>query len=94
MRNRVKQRHRPVLPFSQLEPSLPLPMFEVFYKEAKQRYDNDTQFAEAAREAVVCLHNHDPKYTLLWQRIVNESRCHYQSILYLLFKAKTCILIT
>jgi len=68
------------IPFSQLEPSLPLPIFEVFYKEAKQRYDNDTQFAEAAREAVVCLHNHDPKYTLLWQRIVNESRCHYQSI--------------
>ena len=68
------------IPFSQLEPPLPLPIFEDFYKEAKRRYDNDAQFAKAAREAVVCLHNRDEKYTLLWLRIVDKSRCHYQTI--------------
>ncbi len=68
------------IPFSQLEPPLPLPIFEDFYKEAKRRYDNDAQFAKAAREAVVCLHNRDEKYTLLWLRIVDKSRRHYQTI--------------
>ena len=68
------------VPFSQLDPPLPLPVFELFYKEAKQRYDNDNQFAKAAREAVVCLHNRDEKYTLLWTRIVNHSRHHYETI--------------
>jgi len=80
-KSRQTQTHTGVgIPFSQIQPSFPLPVFEVFYKEAKQRYDSDAQFAKAAREAVVCLHNHDPKYTLLWQRIVNESRSHCQAI--------------
>ena len=59
---------------------LPLVVFEEFYKEAKRRFDNDNEFAELAREAVVSLHNRDPKYTMLWLTIVDESRNHYQPI--------------
>jgi arginyl-tRNA synthetase len=59
---------------------LPLVIFEDFYRQAKQRYDNDTQFEKAAREAVVRLHTNDPEYTVLWHVIVDASRSHYQAI--------------
>jgi len=59
---------------------VPLVIFEHFYKQAKQRYNSDSQFEKAAREAVVRLHQNDPEYTVLWHIIVNESRSHYQAI--------------
>jgi len=59
---------------------LPLMVFEEFYKEAKRRYDEDEEFAKAARAAVVSLHNGEPKYTMLWLTIVDESRKHYLAI--------------
>ena len=62
------------------ETGFPLVIFEDLYRQAKQRYDSDTQFEKAAKEAVVRLHNHDQQYTKLWQIIVNESRSHYQAI--------------
>jgi arginyl-tRNA synthetase len=62
------------------ETGFPLVLFEDLYRQAKQRYDSDARFKEAARKAVVRLHNHDPEYTKLWLRIVAESRSHYQAI--------------
>jgi len=58
----------------------PLIIFEDFYKEAKQRYDNDEDFAKVARAAVARLHNGDPEYTMLREVIVAESEKHYQQI--------------
>jgi len=58
----------------------PLIVFEEFYKEAKQRYDKDEEFAKGARAAVAALHQGDPKYTMLWLWIVGESMKHYSEI--------------
>jgi arginyl-tRNA synthetase len=66
------------------ELGVPLPIFEDFYKEAKQRYDTDEEFAKAARAAVACLHKGTPKYTMLWLKIVRESMNHYKDIYTLL----------
>ena len=53
---------------------------EDFYKKAKQRCDDDGDFAETAREQVVGLHNHDRDTMKVWRHIVDESRRHYQPI--------------
>ncbi len=53
---------------------------ENFYKKAKQRCDEDADFAEMAREQVVGLHNHDADTMKVWRHIVDESRRHYQPI--------------
>ncbi len=75
-----KQEEYAGAPITAEQLKLPLVIFEHFYKQAKQRYDSDEQFAKSAREAVVRLHKNDPEYTVLWQIIVNESRSHYQAI--------------
>lgn len=62
------------------ETGFPLVMFEDLYRQAKQRYDSDAQFAKVAKEAVVRLHDHDPEYTKFWHIIVEESRSHHQAI--------------
>ena len=53
---------------------------EDFYKKAKQRCDDDADFAETARKMVVGLHNHDEDTMKVWRHIVDESRRHYQPI--------------
>lgn len=53
---------------------------EQFYRNAKQRFDNDTGFAELARREVRRLHNQDPETMRLWKHIVDESRKHYLPI--------------
>ena len=53
---------------------------EQFYRNAKQRFDNDTGFADLARREVRRLHNQDPETMRLWKNIVDESRNHYQTI--------------
>ena len=53
---------------------------EQFYREAKEEFDRDPVFADAARKQVVNLQRHD-KYALqLWKHIVAESQNHYQPI--------------
>lgn len=53
---------------------------EDFYKKARQRCDEDADFADMARKQVVGLHNHDGDTMKVWRRIVDESRSHYQPI--------------
>jgi arginyl-tRNA synthetase len=53
---------------------------EQFYRNAKQRFDNDEGFAELARREVKRLHNQDPETIRLWMHIVDESRKHYLPI--------------
>jgi arginyl-tRNA synthetase len=53
---------------------------EQFYRSAKQRFDDDAAFADTARKAVVGLQAHEPESVAIWQRIVDESRGHYQPI--------------
>ncbi len=53
---------------------------EQFYRSAKQRFDDDAAFADTARQAVVGLQAHEPESVAIWQKIVDESRRHYQPI--------------
>jgi arginyl-tRNA synthetase len=53
---------------------------EQFYRDAKRRFDGDPAFADAARKAVVDLQGGRPESVAVWQRIVDQSRTHYQPI--------------
>jgi len=53
---------------------------EQFYRNAKQRFDNDTGFADRARSQVRQLHDRDTETMRVWKNIVDESRNHYQPI--------------
>jgi arginyl-tRNA synthetase len=46
------------------------------YREAKQRFDEDPGFAEAARRRVVALQAGDPATIALWQDLVDVSLAH------------------
>jgi arginyl-tRNA synthetase len=57
---------------------------EQFYRSAKARFDEDPTFADTARQAVVTLQTGDAQSVAVWQRIVDESRRHYQPVYELL----------
>ena len=54
--------------------------FEDFYKQAKQLFDTDKEFAARSREAVVGLHSGDKKWLGRWNSLVEQSKQHYQNI--------------
>jgi arginyl-tRNA synthetase len=51
-----------------------------FYKEARQRFEADPAFADEARASVVRLQAGGADETRLWQKIIAESRNHFQPI--------------
>lgn len=51
-----------------------------FYKQAKQRFDQDEQFREASRQAVVALQAGDAESTKAWQLLCEQSRREFQLI--------------
>jgi arginyl-tRNA synthetase len=51
-----------------------------FYKEARQRFDNELGFADEARATVVKLQGGSAEERALWQRIVEETRRHFQPL--------------
>ncbi len=53
---------------------------EQFYRDAKARFDEDPAFADTARKAVVTLQAGDEQSVGVWQKIVDESRRHYQPV--------------
>jgi arginyl-tRNA synthetase len=53
---------------------------EAFYREAKQLFDSDKDFAGRAQVAVVDLQAGDEIWTNRWRKIVAESAKHYQEI--------------
>jgi len=78
-KSRETEKHTGV-PLTAEELRLPLIIFENFYRQAKQRYDSNEEFAEESRAAVALLHKDDPKYTKLWLTIVGESMQHYKDV--------------
>jgi arginyl-tRNA synthetase len=54
---------------------------EAFYREAKQRFDADPAFADAARRAVVDLQRGDPGALRIWEVFCRESLRHAHEIL-------------
>jgi arginyl-tRNA synthetase len=67
-----------------LEDNIPLDAalqdLEVFYKNAKQRFDQDEKFADRARQLVVLLQSGDAKCLELWQTFIELSLSHCQTI--------------
>lgn len=53
---------------------------EEFYRQAKERFDADPSFQDEARRCVVRLQGGEPAERELWQRIVDESRLHFQPL--------------
>jgi arginyl-tRNA synthetase len=52
----------------------------VLYKKAKQQFDEDAEFQEAARTEVVKLQAKDPESIKAWQLLCNQSRREFQVI--------------
>ncbi len=53
---------------------------ESFYLAAKQRFDTDAAFADAARAWVVKLQSNDPVAQTLWQQFISLSLAHCQAL--------------
>lgn len=53
---------------------------EDFYRQAKQRFDSEEGFQDLARATVVKLQAGGQEELALWQKIVDETRRHYQPI--------------
>lgn len=53
---------------------------EDFYRQAKQRFDDEPGFQDLARATVVKLQSGGAEELELWHRIVDETRRHYQPI--------------
>jgi arginyl-tRNA synthetase len=53
---------------------------ETFYREAKKRFDEDAQFADRSRRAVVGLQRGDPEIRNRWRRFIDISLSHCQEV--------------
>ena len=53
---------------------------ESFYAQASKRFDDDADFADRARQAVVNLQNGDGATTRRWQRYIDISMSHCQAV--------------
>ena len=53
---------------------------EAFYRAAKQRFDDDEDFQDRSRAAVVGLQSGDPAALAAWQRFIDISMSHCQAI--------------
>ena len=53
---------------------------ESFYRAAKQRFDEDKDFADLARKNVVKLQSGDPDFLTAWKLFIDESLSHCQAL--------------
>ena len=60
--------------------SVKLNDLESFYKAAKQRFDNEPDFADRARQQVVLLQSGDAHCLELWKKFISLSLAHCQEI--------------
>jgi arginyl-tRNA synthetase len=65
---------------SSAEADLALADLEGFYRAAKQRFDEDSEFATRARESVVKLQSGDPEYLEAWRSFIDTSLAHCQAV--------------
>ncbi|MFJ9554325.1 arginine--tRNA ligase [Nocardiopsis sp. NPDC101807] len=52
----------------------------VFYKQAREKFDNVEGFADRARARVVALQAGDPDTLVLWERLLGESKHHIEAV--------------
>lgn len=63
-----------------VNPQHELSDLEAFYREAKQRFDDEPGFADRAREFVVKLQAHDPSCLSLWRSFIEVSIAHSDAV--------------
>lgn len=61
------------------ELSMQLADLETFYRQAKQRFDNEPEFADTARDYVVRLQSGDEALSSLWQQFIDISLQHCEA---------------
>jgi arginyl-tRNA synthetase len=59
---------------------LPIGDLVSFYKQAKQRFDQEEEFKQRSRQAVVALQSGDPRATQAWQLLCDQSRQEFEQI--------------
>ncbi|MGW4524601.1 arginine--tRNA ligase [Amycolatopsis sp. NPDC004378] len=57
---------------------------DAFYREARQKFDNDEAFAMRARERVVLLQGGDEETLAVWRELIAESTRHFHEVYALL----------
>lgn len=62
------------------EPSMALADLEIFYRAAKQRFDESPDFATQSRQMVVELQSGDTDCLALWQQFITISMNHCQAV--------------
>jgi len=62
------------------EPTGALADLEVFYRQAKTRFDESETFADRARAIVVALQSGDAEFNKSWQQFIEISLSHCQSV--------------
>lgn len=72
--------HMESLKFDNVELSTELADLETFYRQAKQRFDNEEGFAETARSYVVKLQQGDAACLEAWQSFIDESLGHCEHV--------------
>ncbi len=60
--------------------ALPIGDLVTFYKQAKQRFDQEEAFKQRSRQAVVALQSGDPRATQAWKRLCDQSRQEFEHI--------------
>ena len=68
------------LEHQQADASVQLADLEVFYRAAKERFDEDKAFADLAREYVVKLQGGDAEVYRVWQRFIDISLGHCEAV--------------
>ncbi|XP_041357238.1 arginine--tRNA ligase, cytoplasmic-like [Gigantopelta aegis] len=58
----------------------PIADLQTFYKQAKNRFDEEEDFKKRAYECVVKLQSHEPEHYKAWQLIYNISRQEFQKV--------------
>ena len=53
---------------------------EVFYRDAKERFDSDKDFATESRLSVVKLQSGEPEYIAAWEQFIDESLKHCETV--------------
>ena len=57
-----------------------IPDLDQFYKEAKQRFDREPEFADRSRRQVVRLQSGDRDSVWFWQQLVSVSQKHFRGV--------------
>ena len=63
-----------------IDTGMQLADLELFYRDAKARFDEDAEFATRSRQSVVKLQSGEPEYITAWEGFIDESLQHCEAV--------------